>query len=263
MSGVALGVPGRATQRSFFRLLLSVLAGYFLALVMLLGLWIVLHGSGILDGGSAHAVLFPPNGAWTVAANIALGTLITLVAAWWVRAAVANATLAPVSFEVVFLAVAVTGVVPAFLSRLLPSISVFATTWIVRRFAVGLPSRLGWRAWAAVAAVAVALAGSYSAYHPISVEPWGFPGIDANASGTYNFSVPLKNAGLADVTILRIDGGYVGGHKLPWTLNGRSQTDLTVSRKGCVPPDVTLTYSVLGSTLTQRFVAGTLSSCRR
>lgn len=269
MNGVALDVPVLPVKRSFFRILLAVLAGYALAAATLVPLGFALHRIGVLPDSFAHHGPFPVDGAWSLAADIAAATLIVLVASVWIRGAIANATLAPVSFDVVVVAVAVTGYAPFLALRPVPLgfIALLATTWIVRRYAIGtaLPlPRVRWRVWAALAVVALAVLGSYGVYHPLAEDGF-FTGLDARVSGTYSLGVTLGNPGLADVTILRVDGGHVDGGsgrlRLPYTLKARSQTELTVFHKGCAAPDVEITYSVFGLTSSQRFTVASLS-CR-
>ncbi|MDX6482144.1 MAG: hypothetical protein QOG85_2654 [Gaiellaceae bacterium] len=271
MSGVALDVPAVPVKRSFFRILLAVLAGYALAGATLFALGLALLRVGVLPGSIAHAGPFPLDGAWSVGADIAAATLIVLVAAWWIRAAIANATLAPVSYGVVVVAVAATGYAPFLAVRPVPLgiVALPATTWIVRRYAIGttLPSlRVSWRVWAALAVVAFGVSASYGVYHPLTEDGY-WRDLDAPASGTYSMIVTLGNPSLADVRILRVDGGFLHGrwhrHPLPWTFDARSQTELTVFHRGCAPPDVTIAYSVLGVTSSQRFTVGSLSSCQR
>jgi hypothetical protein len=262
MSGVALDVPVVPVRRSFVRLLLSVAAGYVLAAATVLLLALPIAGAGYLRQPFARPGPFPADGAWGLSADVVAAIVIVLIAARWISWAVGNATLAPVSFGVVVAAVAVTGFAP-FLTISSVAISgliaLLATTWIVRRFAIGRTlsvPRVSWLVWASLALVGVGVFGSYAAYHPLTEDGF-FPLVDMRAAHTLSMSVTLKNAGWADVTILRVDGGSVD-HKLPYTLKARSQTQLTVRSKGCATPAVELTYSVLGGASSQRFTTGSV-----
>ncbi len=273
MSGVALDVPVASSQpRSFWRLLWAVILGSFIASVVVLVFAYALSTIAWLPSPSLYPAPFPVDGTWTLAADLGAATVFVLVVALSVWLQVEYAVRSRVSFGVVVLAVALIGYAP-FVAlgspRLLGIVTLPAMTWMIRRYAIGtalpVPS-LSWRVWAALGVVALGVVASYGVYHPLAADRF-IVGIDARASGRYFIPVTLSNPGLADVTILRVDSGQVNGrwhpHTLPWTLDGRSQTELMVSRKGCAPPDVTITYSILGLTSSQRFTVGTLSSCQR
>ena len=267
MSGVALGAPAVPQKPSFFRLLAPVLCGYLVAAVALVVFGFAVQRLGVLPETLAHSGPFPAGGAWSLAADLGAATVVVLVAAACVHRAIALAGWGRASFGVVAIAVAAGGYLPLLTFRAVTLVGLLATTWIVQRYAIGASaSVLPWRAWVALAVVAFGVFASYRVYHPLAANGFVSP-FDVRASGTYSIPVTLSNPGLADVTILRVDGGYVDGpwrpHTLPWTFDGRSQTKLTVFHTGCVPPDVTIRYSVLGVTSTQRFTVGSISSCQR
>lgn len=255
MSVVVLDTPV-PNQRSFVRLLGAVLLGYIgalitlgLAAIPLLFLW-VLPRPWVRPGP------FPIDGAWSLGADIVIAALVVLVTAWWIRRVVERAVRGHVSFGVVALAVAVTGYVPSLVlppSALLPLGlgALLATTWAVRRYAIGtapLLPKLSWRVCVALGLIGFAVLGSYRVYHPLT------------AGGLWTADFNLTNSDWANVTILRVKGGSIGtaegrarSLKLPYTLGWRRQIGVYINGRPCVPYDVVITYSVLGLTTTQRF----------
>jgi hypothetical protein len=265
MSGVALDVPVSSTQpRSFWRLLWAVLVGYFLAAVTLLILALPLLALGWLPRPFARPGPFPVDGAWSLDADLVVAAFVVLSAAWWIWREIAYATRGPVSFGVVTVAVALTGYAPFLALRpaaLSGIVALPATTWIIRRYAVGttLPfAKPSWRVWLVFALVGVVVLGSYRAYHPLTATNYGLNGWAAG--GKQIRRLALENSDWANLTILRVDGGSVGPaegwmrtHRLPYTVRSRAQFGVYVVGRACVPRDVIITFSVLGRTSSQRF----------
>jgi hypothetical protein len=254
MNGVALDVPVGATHPpSFFRLLWRVLLGYVAASMTLGGLYLLLYTLGLFPRPMARPGPFPVEGAWSFDADLVVAAAIVLVAAWWIRGLVADVVRLPVSFGVVAAAVAVTGYAPFLALRpaaLSGVIALPATTWMIRRYAVGttLPFRRpSWRVWIALAVVGAVVFGSYQVYHPLVAEGGG------------GGSVDLWNPGWADLTILRVDGGWVGSDPwgrhdtLPHRVRGRSHVSVWAGDGHCRSGVVEVTFSVLGRTSTQAF----------
>jgi hypothetical protein len=257
MSGVALDVPVGPARPAFVRVLWRVLLGFVGALISLVLAAILLLYPWEYPRPWVRPGPFPIDGAWSLAADIVVAALVVLVMAWWIRRMVESAAKGHVSLAVVALAVAVTGYVP---SLLLPPglfllwdiVSLLATTWIVRRYAIGkaLPfSKLSGRVCVALGLVGVAILGSYRVYHPLVTT--GLP-----VSADFN----LENSDWADMTILSVDGGSVGTAegrihrlKLPYTLHGREGIGVYSSGRPCVRHHIVIRYSVLGLTSTQRF----------
>src|SRR5439155_18988715 len=132
---------------------------------------------------------------------------------------------------VVAVVVAVTGYAPFLALRpaaLSGVITLPATTWLIRRYAVGttLPfGRRSWRVWTVLAIVGVAVFGSYQVYHPLVAEGGG-----GGAAGFAGL-VDLWNPSLADLTILHVNGGFVGNpwdHRtLPYTVRARGHVSVS------------------------------------
>jgi len=266
MSGVALDVPVSSTQpRSFLRLLWAVLVGYFFASVTLFILALPLLALGWLPRPFARPGPFPVDGAWSLDADVVVAAVVVLYAAWWIRREIADAVRGPVSFAVVALAVALTGYAPFLALRpaaLSGTIALLATTWIVRRYAIGTAlsvPRPSWRVWLALGVVGFVVVGSYRACHPLT-GTGDFFGGSTLASGKQFREISLKNSDWANLTILRVDGGWVGpsegrvrAHRLPYTVRSRAELGVFVVGRACVPRDVVITFSVLGRTSSQRF----------
>jgi hypothetical protein len=252
MSGVVLDVSvAPAQEPSFFGLLWSVLIGYvaasFTGFVLALPLLVL----GWIPRPFARPGPFPVDGAWSFDADLVAAAAVVLFASWWIRRLIADKVRRPVSFGVVAFAVAATGYAPFLALRpaaLSGVIALPATTWIIRRYAIGttLPfPRPSWRFWAVLAVVSVAVFGSFQVYHPLS------------ATGGGSRTVILDNSGWANLTILRVDGGYVGADwarkKLPYTVRARSKVWVSAFGTSCPSGPIEITFSVLGRTSTQTF----------
>jgi hypothetical protein len=256
MTGAALGVPVDATkERSFGRLLLAVALGHVAALVTfglaalpLLYLW-VLPRPWLSPGP------FPTDGVWSTAADIAVAAVIVLVTAWWICTLVERTVRRHVSLAVVALSVTLTAYVPSLL-LLSPAfvfvaiLSPVATTWVVRRYAIGaapLP-RIPVRICVALGVVGFAVVASYRVYHPLT------------AGGLWTADFDLTNSAPGNVTILSVDGGLLATAEgrartlqLPYTLHPFDHVGVDLTGRPCHPYDVVIRYSVLGLTTTQRF----------
>jgi hypothetical protein len=258
MSGIALDVPAIQAQPSFFRLLWRVLLAYFCAAVTLGALYVPLYFLGLFPRPLAHPGPFPMDGAWSLDADLVAAAVVVLVAAWWIRSLLEDVVQGPVSFGIVALAVALTGYAPFLTLRpaaLSGVIALPATTWIVRRYAVGttLPfPRPSLRAWLVLALVGVLVFGSYQVYHPLVAEGGGGGG--GGSAG----SVDLWNPGWADLTILRVDGGFVGDpwnrRKLPYAVGARGHVSVSAFGSRCPSNPIMITFAVLGRTSTQSFI---------
>jgi len=256
MSGVALDVPAVPARPSFFRVLWAVLLGYICASLTLGILYVLLYLAGLAPRPFAHPGPFPVEGAWSLDADVVVAAVVVLVASYWIRNLVAEAARAPVSFGIVALTVAVTGYAPFLALRPAALSGVIAlpiTTWIIRRYAVGttLPfPRPSWRIWAALALIGLVVFGSYQAYHPFIATGGG--------GGPDTTIIDLQNSGWTGLTIVRVNGGYVGTElserrrALPYTVGARGQVSIFVPGGKC-PRPVDITFTVLGRASTQRF----------
>lgn len=253
MSGVVLDVPVVPARPSFGRDLWSVLLGYLCASFTLAALYLPLYELGFAPRPFVRPGPFPIDGAWSLDADLVATAVIVLVAAWWIRRLIVEETRRPVSFGVVAAIVAVTGYAPFLALRpaaLSGVIALPATTWLVRRYAVGttLPFRRpSWRVWTVLVLVGVVVFGSYRVYHPFVVE------------GGSDRSVDLWNPGWADVTVSHVDGGFIASDPfarhstLPHTVGARSHVSVWASGGQCGTHLVEVTFSVLGRTSTQTF----------
>jgi hypothetical protein len=247
----------------FLRLLWAVLLGYLGASLSLGLLAIGLDAVGLLPRPYLRPGPFTVTGAWSLDADLVAALAVVLIAAWWIRWLVADATHGPVSFGVVALVVAVTGFAPYLALRpvaLTGLIALPLTTWLVRRFAVDRTLPLphpSWRVWVGLAFAGLLIFASYRIYHPLNT--YG-SSVGGGSSGSFRvFS--LRNAGFADLTILRVGGDGVLSDddplnrqvRLPYTLPARSSADVFIPGPGCRPATVALTYSLLGRTSTQQF----------
>jgi hypothetical protein len=257
VSGVALDSPAFPARPSFLRLLWAVLLGYISAALVLLIPYVALYLVGLMPRPFAHPGPFPVDGAWSFDADLFAATAVVLVASWCIRSTVIDVVHAPVSLGVVVVAIAVTGYAPFLALRpaaLSGVIALPATTWIVRRYAIDRtlpfprPSR---RIWAALAVLGFVVFGSYQAYHPLTATGGG--------GGPGTTIIDLQNSGWADLTIVRVKGGFVGDPPpwvrppaLPYTVGARGQFQVSVPGGKC-PSPVEITFSVLGRASTQRF----------
>jgi hypothetical protein len=203
------------------------------------------------------------DGTWSLDADLVMAAVVVLFAAWCIRREIADAVRGPVSFGVVALAVALTGYAPFLTLRpaaLSGIVALPASTWIIRRYAIGTTLPFpgpSWRVWLALGVVGFVVVGSYRVYHPLT----GTGGSASGSSAGKQFrEVTLENSDWANLTILRVDGGRVGpsdglvrAHRLPYTLDPRARIGVYVVGRACVPRDVDITFSVLGRISTQRF----------
>jgi len=269
VSGLVVDARAQPARPTFLRVLWAVLVGYLGGALTLGILAVLLDALGLLPRPFLRPGPFAVTGAWSLDADLVAALTVILVAAWWIRATVADATPAPVSCGVVTLVVAATGFAPYLALRPVALTGVVAlplTTWLVRRYAVGrtLPlPRPSWRVWAALAVLGLLVFASYRAYHPLN--SFG-TGIGDGSRGHFRV-VSLHNAGFADLTILHVEGGVLGSGgwsvpaRLPYTVRARSGDDVFVYGATCRSRTVAITFSVLGRTSTQQFaVPGT--ACR-
>jgi hypothetical protein len=255
MSDAALDTRAFPAEPSFLSVLWSVLLGYVCASITLAFLYLPLYVLGFIPRPFARPGPFPIVGAWSLDADLVVTAVIVLVAAWWIRSLVANKVGRPVSSGVVALIVGATGYAP-FLALRPAALSGFialpATTWLIRRYAVDtmLPfAKPSWRLWLVFVLVGVAVYGSYQVYHPLVAEGGG------------SASVNLWNPGWVDLTILHVDGGWVGDDpfgrhdQLPHRVRARAHVSVWADAgRPCVSSGVvTVTFSVLGRTSTQAF----------
>lgn len=245
---------------TFWRLLWAVLLGYIGASLTLGLVALGFDALGLLPRPFLRPGPFPVTGAWSLDADVLAALAIVLVAAWWIRGTVADATDAPVSFGVVALVVAGTGFAPYLALRPVALTGLLAlplTTWLVRRYAVGRTLPLpqpSWRVWAALAVAGLLVFASYRLYHPLNSVGGGVGG---GARGSFRV-VDVHNSGFADLTILRVEDGFLGREgpvtpvRLPYTIRARSSAEVFVRGATCPARTVTLTFSVLGRTSSQR-----------
>ena len=259
MSGLVLDARAGEERPSFLRVLWAVLLGYLGASLTLGVVAIALEAVGLLPRPYLRPGPFAVTGAWSLDADAVAAVTVVLVAAWWIRGTVAARTDKPVSFGIVALAVAVTGFAPYLALRpvaLTGLLALLAATWLVRRYAVDkapLLPRPSWRFWAALGVGGLLVFGSYRVYHPLSS-----PGTGVGSGSRGSFRVlELNNSGFADLTIVRVEGGALGGpwarERLPYEFRSRSSAEVYVGGPSCRSRTVAVTYSVLGRTSTQQF----------
>ena len=111
----------------------------------------------------------------------------------------------------------------------------------------------GWPFWVVLGVAGLLVFGSYRVYHPLSS-----PGTGVGSGSDGSFRVlELDNSGFADLTIVRVGGGALGGPwrhvRLPYELRSRSSAEVYVAGPTCSSRTVAVTYSVLGRASTQRF----------
>jgi hypothetical protein len=259
MSGVVLDARAGEERPSFLRVLWAVLLGYVGAALTLGAAAIALEALGLLPRPWVRPGPFAVTGAWSLDADLVAGAAVVLVAAWWIRGTVAAWTERPVSFGVVALVIAATGFAPYLALRplaLTGLLALLATTWLVRRYAIErtlpLPSP-SWRVWVVLGVAGLLVFSSFRVYHPLTS-----PGIGAGSGSDGNFRVlVLNNSGFADLTIVRVAGGALGGPwarlRLPHHFRSRSSAEVYVAGSTCRARTVAVTYSVLGRTSTQAF----------
>jgi hypothetical protein len=254
-----MDAPAQPARPTYLRLLWAVLLGYVGAALTLGAAAIALEALGLLPRPFLHPGPFAVSGPWSLDADVVVAAVIVVVAAWWIRGLVADATETQVSFGVVALAVAVTGFAPYLALRPVALTGLLAwpaTTWLVRRYAVGrTPSlpRPSWRLCVALGAAGLLVFGSYRVYHPLSS-----PGVGVGDGSSGSFRVlELDNSGFADLTIVSVEGGSLGEpwarRRVPYDLRSRSSAEVFVVGPTCRARTVAVTYSVLGRTSTQQF----------
>jgi hypothetical protein len=247
----------------FLRLLWAVLLGYLAASLSLGLLALGLDAVGLLPRPYLRPGPFTVTGAWSLDADLVAALAVVLIAAWWIRWMVADATHEPVSFGVVALVVAVTGFAPYLALRpvaLTGLIALPLTTWLVRRYAAGRTLPLpqpSWRVWTALALAGLLIFGSYRIYHPLN--SFG-SGVGSGSDGSFRV-LDLRNSGFADLTILRVGGDGILSNgdplnrqvRLPYTLRARSSANVFIRGPVCRSRTFAVTYAVLGRTSTQQF----------
>jgi hypothetical protein len=264
VSGFAVETQARIPAPTFLRLLWRVLLGYVGAVVTLILLALPFEALGLVPRPYAGPIgPFEVTGVWSLDADLVVAAVVVLVTALWIRSSVGDVTDEPVSLSIVGLAVAITGFAPYLELRpvaLSGVIALPATTWLVRRYAVGrsLPlPRPSWRVWTALAVAGLLVFCSYRVYHPLS--SFG-GGIGDGSSGHFRV-LTLNNPGFADLTVTRVVGGTLSVGlwnrvRLPHTIPARGSTEVFVHGRTCMPRTVTVTFSVLGRTSAQRFSVG-------
>lgn len=253
----------KPARPGFLRLLWAVLLGYLGASLSLGLLAVGLDAVGLLPRPYLRPGPFTVTGAWSLDADLVAALAVVLVAAWWIRWLVADATHETVSFGVVALVVAVTGFAPYLALRpvaLTGLVALPLTTWLVRRYAVDRTLPLpqpSWRVWAAVAFAGLLIFASYRIFHPLN----SFGSSVGGGSGGSFRVFELRNSGFADLTVLRVggdgvlsnDGPWTRQVRLPYTMRAHSSTNVFVRGPVCRSRTVAVTYSVLGRTSSQQF----------
>jgi hypothetical protein len=259
VSGLVLDARAGEERPSFLRVLWAVVLGYLGASLTLGGAAIALEALGLLPRPYLRPGPFPVTGAWSLDADLATAVAVVLVAAWWIRGTVAAWTAKPASFAVVALAVAGTGFAPYLALRpvaLTGILALLATTWLVRRYAVDRTTSLpqpSWRFWVALGVAGLLVFSSYRVYHPLSSTGIG---VGEGSKGSFRV-LEIGNSGFANLTIVGVQGGVLGGPwaraPLPYDFPSRSSAEIYVAGPTCRSRAVAVTYSVLGRTSTQQF----------
>jgi hypothetical protein len=230
MSTIALE-PALAPKRpGFFATLWALLLAFLAAAVSLTAVALVAMIAavvgrvtethprvGAIDWPFAHA------GAWSVAANAVVTAGALGICALWARSLVARLADDHVSLARVWAILVVTGYAPFIAYRgLVPLhfvLGLLATTFLVRRYAIGVaPARVSRRAVAAASTLAALVPLSYGLTHPL----WYESDVGGGAAPDYAthrivfrprhartvaVAFTLRNWGRAHVTLLGVSGG--------------------------------------------------------
>jgi hypothetical protein len=261
VSAVAINSTGAAP--GYFRVLWELIVGYIFAAIGLglpaLGLVAlgVFDWHGAVDNWPVGGP-FVPVGPWAISADVFCALVVVGVSMVIIAGSMQAAVGLPVSTLVTGAVVILTGVAPFLFLHLLPVTgpgSLLLAAYLIRRFAVSRsfsiplrPARPFLVVAIAVAVVGAAATTSYGVMHPL----WP----NSVNVGDQRVSFILRNAGFADVTIIRLsaDARINFGIREQQSVNGlvvpaRGSLWITLQKPGC-PHDLRVQYRLRGRTMT-------------
>lgn len=262
MSAVAID-SSRAPAPGYFRILWELIIGYVFAAI---GLGLPVIGLAALGVFDWHGAVdnwpvggpFVPVGLWAVSADVFCALVVVGVSMVIIAGSMQAAVGLPVSTLVTGAVVLLTGVAPFLFVHLLPvtgPASLLLAAYLIRKFAVNRsftiplrPTRSFVVVAIAVAVVGVAATTSFGVMHPL----WP----NTVSVGDERVSFGLRNAGFADVTIIRMstDASINFGVREQRSVNGlvvpaRGSLWITLKQRGC-PHDLRVQYRLRGRTMT-------------
>jgi hypothetical protein len=261
VSAVAIN-SSSAPAPGYFRILWELLIGYIFAAI---GLGLPVIGLAALGVFDWHGAVdnwpvggpFVPVGLWAVSADVFCALVVVGVSMVIIAGSMQAAVGLPVSTLVTGAVVLLTGVAPFLFVHLLPvtgPASLLLAAYLIRKFAVNRsftiprPARPLVVVAIAVAVVGVAATTSFGVMHPL----WP----NTVSVGDERVSFGLRNAGFADVTIIRMstDASINFGVREQRSVNGlvvpaRGSLWITLKQRGC-PHDLRVQYRLRGRTMT-------------
>jgi hypothetical protein len=262
VSAVAID-SGSAPAPGYFRVLWELIIGYIFAAI---GLGLPALGLAALGVFDWHGAVdnwpvggpFVPVGLGAVSADVFCALVVVGVSMVIIAGSMQAAVGLPVSTLVTGAIVILTGVAPFLFLHLLPvtgPASPLLAAYLIRKFAVNRsftirlrPARSLLVIAIAVVVVGVAVTTSYGVTHPL----WP----NTVSVGDERVSFSLRNAGFADVTIIRMstDARINFGLREQRSVNGlvvpaRGSLRVTLLKRGC-PYDLRVQYRLRGRTMT-------------
>jgi hypothetical protein len=233
----SVAIPSRTAPRpGFFRVLWELIVGYVFALFALAVPVVGLAVLGIFDWNARSPDWplkgpFVPVGAWAISADLFCAAVVVGVSSVIIGGSMSAGLRLPVSRLVVALVVTLTGVAP-FFDRSEPSPIHFSRRMVLAAIAA--------------CAVGLALTVSFGVTHPLW--PNSVNVIDQRVS------FRLRNAGFADVTIVRMSEPAQTGFPATWgrtpveglVVPARGSRWITLVKRGCPPKDLSVRYRILG-----------------
>jgi hypothetical protein len=258
----SVAFPSRTAPRpGFFRVLWELIVGFVFALFALAVPVVGLAVLGIFDWNARSSDWplkgpFVPVGAWAISADLFCAAVVVGVSSVIVGGSMSAGLGLPVSRLVVALVVTLTGVAPFLDAQVLPVMGpavLLVAAFLIRVFAVDRsePSPIHFSrrmvlAASAACAVGLALTVSFGVTHPLW--PNSVNVIDQRVS------FRLRNAGFADVTIVRMSEPAQTGFPATWrrtpveglVVPARGSRWITLVKRGCPPKDLSVRYRILG-----------------
>jgi hypothetical protein len=246
-----------------------VIYGFFVSAVVTIVLIFALsHVMDVQATQDRAGILILHDGAWSFAADISLWPLLSALAGLCVAWSVRSHTSQPVSTAGAMGAVAVSAAPMLFVSS--PGLLILivgGTILLLPKFALErVHMRLPRPVLALLVVVAVLVAGSYIAVHPLQVDGAG----SAEGMGVSYGILKLSNRGLGDLTIVSVSGATarVGN---PWDPPGKrgpaaeqripARGSLLLRLTHCSSETLTVRYRLYSKTWTQPVPLMDVSGC--